>query len=119
MTQDAPICWQRIKAAGPGRFRLRLSTRTPRSGRRAGDRGAAGAAFLGGVMVLFKQEAYRWNPEQKVWHTRLDDEAQLTAELEWLRAAVYGGRMARVQVEKMDADVKYSSRAGVLSNREI
>nr|MDP2192772.1 3'-5' exonuclease [Rhodoferax sp.] len=68
---------------------------------------------------VLKARAYRWNPEQKVWHTRLDDEAQLTAELEWLRAAVYGGRMARVQVEKMDADVKYSSRAGVLSNREI
>ena len=66
-----------------------------------------------------KARAYRWNAEQKVWHTRLDDEAQLTAELEWLRAAVYGGRAARVQVEKTDANVKYSSRAGVLANREI
>ena len=68
---------------------------------------------------VLKARAYRWNPEQKVWHTRLDDEAQLTAELEWLRAAVYGGRAARVQVEKTDANVKYSSRAGVLANREI
>ena len=41
------------------------------------------------------------------------------AEMEWLRAAVYGGRAARVQVEKTDANVKYSSRAGVLANREI
>ena len=66
-----------------------------------------------------KARAYRWNAEQKVWHTRLDDEAQLTAELEWLRASVYGARAARVQVEKSDANVKYSSRTGVLTNREI
>ncbi|MDO9196679.1 3'-5' exonuclease [Rhodoferax sp.] len=68
---------------------------------------------------LLKARAYRWNAEQKVWHTRLDSEAQLTAELEWLKSAVYGNRPARVQVEKLDAAVKYSSRAGELSNRQI
>jgi DNA polymerase-3 subunit epsilon len=68
---------------------------------------------------LLKARAYRWNAEQKVWHTRIDDEAQLAAEFEWLRTAVYGARGARVQVEKLDAGVKYSSRAGELSNREI
>lgn len=68
---------------------------------------------------LLKARAYRWNAEQKVWHTRLADEVQLTAELEWLRSAVYGGRPARVQVEKLDASVKYSSRAGELSTRQV
>jgi hypothetical protein len=32
LTQEAPICRQRIKAAGPGKFRLRLRTATPLSG---------------------------------------------------------------------------------------
>lgn len=68
---------------------------------------------------LLKARAYRWNSEQKVWHTRLDSEAQLTTELEWLKSTVYGSRLARVQVEKLDAAVKYSSRAGELSNRQI
>lgn len=68
---------------------------------------------------LLKARAYRWNAEQKVWHTRLDDEASLLAELEWLKAAVYGGRAARVQVEKLEARVKYSSRAGELTLRQL
>ena len=68
---------------------------------------------------LLKARAYRWNAEQKVWHTRLSDEVQLAAEFEWLKATVYGSRLARVQVEKLDAGVKYSSRAGELSIRQI
>lgn len=68
---------------------------------------------------LLKARAYRWNAEQKVWHTRVGDEAQLTAECEWLKSAVYANRLARVQVEKLDAEVKYSSRTGVLTNQEI
>ena len=68
---------------------------------------------------ILKARAYRWNAEQKVWHTRLNDEAQLAAECEWLKSEVYGARQARVQVEKLDARVKYSSRAGELSSRQI
>lgn len=68
---------------------------------------------------ILKARAYRWNAEQRVWHTRLADESQLEAELVWLKSAVYGGRTARIQVEKMDALVKYSSRQGELLNRQI
>jgi DNA polymerase-3 subunit epsilon len=68
---------------------------------------------------LLKGRGYRWNPEQKVWHARLADEAQLLAELDWLKASVYHNRPARVQVEKLDAGVKYSSRAGELTIRQI
>ena len=66
-----------------------------------------------------KARAYRWDAEKRVWHTRLSDEAQLTAECEWLKTAVYGGRSARVHLEKMDALVKYSARAGALSERQL
>ena len=62
-----------------------------------------------------KARAYRWNAEQRVWHTRLVDEAQLKAELSWLKATIYAGAAARVQVEKLDAQVNYSSRVGELS----
>ena len=68
---------------------------------------------------LLKARAYRWNAELKVWHTRLSDESQLEAELVWLKSEVYGGRPAWVQVEKMDALVKYSTRQGELMNRQI
>ena len=61
-----------------------------------------------------KDRGYRWNGDQKVWHTRLDDAPALQAELVWLKAEVYSHRQAAVQVEKLDAGVRYSSRAGEL-----
>lgn len=78
---------------------------------------ASGAPFE--AKDLLKARAYRWNAEQKVWHTRLADETQLAAEFEWLKQAVYAGRPARVQLEKLDAGVKYSNRTGELSIRQI
>lgn len=68
---------------------------------------------------LLKARAYRWNAEQRVWHIRLASEADLAAECAWLKAAVYTGRTARVQVEKLTAAEKYSSRAGELSMVQI
>ena len=78
---------------------------------------ATGAPFE--AKDLLKARAYRWNADQKVWHRLLGDENELAAELEWLKSNVYGSRQARVLVEKLDALVKYSCRAGELSNHPI
>ena len=59
-----------------------------------------------------KSRGYRWNAEQRVWGTRLNDEASLHAEYAWLKAQVYGHRQATVQVETLDARTKYSARSG-------
>ena len=59
-----------------------------------------------------KARGYRWNADQKVWHTRLDDEAALQLECEWLKPHVYHDRAVVVQVEKQTALVKYSARSG-------
>ncbi|WP_394790164.1 3'-5' exonuclease [Rhodoferax sp.] len=66
-----------------------------------------------------KERGYRWDATNKVWHTRLADEAALQAECDWLAASVYRGRGARVQVEALDAQVRYSSRAGVVAWRQL
>ncbi|WP_367849972.1 3'-5' exonuclease [Rhodoferax sp. WC2427] len=66
-----------------------------------------------------KERGYRWDAANKVWHTRLMDEAALQGECDWLAAAVYRGRAARVQVEALDARVRYASRAGLLTWRNI
>jgi DNA polymerase-3 subunit epsilon len=68
---------------------------------------------------LLKARGYRWNAEAKVWHTLLADEALLQAECDWLKTAVYGNRATRVQVEKLDARVKFSGRPGELSLRQL
>lgn len=68
---------------------------------------------------LLKARGYRWNAEQRVWQTLLSDEAALQAECDWLRSAVYGGRAARVQLEKLHAGIKYSARAGEVTQRQL
>jgi DNA polymerase-3 subunit epsilon len=66
-----------------------------------------------------KSRGYRWNAEQRVWHTKLKDDASLNAECEWLKENVYGTRRALVQIEKLDALVRYSSRAGVVTQQQL
>lgn len=78
---------------------------------------ATGAPF--DAKDALKARGYRWNAEQKVWHTMLPDADALQAEFEWLKASVYHGRAARVQVEKLDAWVKYSARSGEISLQSI
>jgi DNA polymerase-3 subunit epsilon len=78
---------------------------------------ATGAPFE--AKDALKARSYRWNAEQKVWHTMLADEVLLQAECDWLKTAVYGKRSARVQLEKLDALVKYSARPGEVSNLQL
>lgn len=68
---------------------------------------------------LLKARGYRWDGQHKVWQTRLDDEAGLQAECDWLKVAVYANRPARVQVEQFDARIRYSSRSGQLALRAL
>jgi DNA polymerase-3 subunit epsilon len=60
---------------------------------------------------LLKARGYRWNAERKVWVLKLA-EADLDAEQAWLKERVYGGRSAEVELENMDARVRYSGREG-------
>jgi len=78
---------------------------------------ATGAPFE--AKDLLKARAYRWNAEQRVWHTRLADEAALDAECAWLKAKVYGARNASVMVEKVDALSKYAARTGLVAPRAL
>jgi DNA polymerase-3 subunit epsilon len=78
---------------------------------------ATGAPF--DAKDALKERGYRWDATHKVWHTRMNDEAALQAECDWLAAAVYAGRPARVQVEALDALVRFSSRPGVLAWRQL
>lgn len=59
-----------------------------------------------------KARGYRWDPERRVWHAAVRDEAALGEEAAWLKANVYGGRPATVTVEQQDARLRYSARSG-------
>ncbi|WP_295954956.1 3'-5' exonuclease [Rhodoferax sp.] len=78
---------------------------------------ATGAAF--DAKDALKERGYRWDAANKVWHTWLSDEASLQLECDWLATEVYRGRAAKVQVEALDARVRYANRAGVLSWKNL
>ena len=59
-----------------------------------------------------KSRGYRWSADQKVWHTRLDSSHALLEECAWLKENAYHQRSAVVQVEKLNAHMRYSSRPG-------
>lgn len=61
---------------------------------------------------VLRARGYRWDAERKVWHTQAGSAAALDAECAWLKDAVYGGRAARIDVERQTARERFSSRAG-------
>ncbi|MDO9359682.1 MAG: 3'-5' exonuclease [Polaromonas sp.] len=85
---------------------------------RPGYRLQATAAPFDAKDVL-KARGYRWDGANRVWHTRLSDDEKLQAECDWLKAEVYGGRSAQVQVESFDAFTRYSSRPGQRTARTL
>jgi DNA polymerase-3 subunit epsilon len=66
-----------------------------------------------------KARGYRWNAEQKVWSTRIGDSKELQIEFDWLKEHVYHQRSVVVQFEKMDAQVRYSTRPGELLYHQL
>ena len=68
---------------------------------------------------VLKERGYRWDAERKVWHTTVSDDLALTAECEWLKAHVYKGRSARLDVERVTALERHSPRGGVVTQQAI
>jgi len=60
---------------------------------------------------LLKERGYRWEPQRKVWVIELPA-AEQDAELAWLKANVYDGSSVQIEVEVLDARVRYSERKG-------
>lgn len=67
---------------------------------------------------LLKARQYRWDPEARCWWLEIDAGA-LEAELAWLKTAVYAGRSAAVDVDVLDAKVRYSVRTGKRERRAL
>ncbi|MFZ2297738.1 MAG: 3'-5' exonuclease [Aquabacterium sp.] len=66
-----------------------------------------------------RSRGYRWDAERKVWHTQVGNPAALEAECEWLKKDVYGGRSARIDIERQTALERFSSRAGECLQRDL
>lgn len=66
-----------------------------------------------------KARGYRWDGEARVWFCHLAGDEALQAELVWLRAEVYGGRRAQVEIEALDALTRHSARRGRTETRAL
>ncbi len=67
---------------------------------------------------LLRERGYRWDAERRCWH-RVVLKSLAKEESEWLKAAVYGGRPAQIEVEVLDARVRFSDRPGPRRMRVI
>jgi len=67
---------------------------------------------------LLRERGYRWDAERRCWH-RVVAKAVAKDESEWLKTAVYGGRPAQIEVEVLDARVRFSGRPGPKKTRVI
>jgi DNA polymerase-3 subunit epsilon len=60
---------------------------------------------------LLKERGYRWEPQRKVWAIEISG-SERDAELAWLKATVYDGSSVQIEMEVLDAHVRYSGRRG-------
>ena len=67
---------------------------------------------------VLRERGYRWDADRRCWN-RVVRKAAAKEESEWLKAAVYGGRPAQIEVEVLDARVRFSDRAGPRKSRVI
>lgn len=70
---------------------------------------ATGSAFE--TKDVLRERGYRWDAAKRCWN-RVVPKATAKEESEWLKAAVYGGRPAQIDVEVLDARVRFSERPG-------
>jgi DNA polymerase III subunit epsilon len=67
---------------------------------------------------MLRERGYRWDAERRCWH-RVVVRSAAKEESEWLKAAVYGGRPAQIEVEVLDAKVRFSERPGPKKTRVL
>jgi len=67
---------------------------------------------------LLRERGYRWDAERRCWH-RVVAKSAAKEESEWLKAVVYGGRPSQIEVEVLDAKVRFSERPGPKRTRVL
>lgn len=58
-----------------------------------------------------KERGYRWDAERKLWNSAIS-QTDLPLEVDWLKTEIYGNRPFKLELEKIDALNRFSSRRG-------
>lgn len=68
---------------------------------------------------VLKARGYRWDGAKKCWHTTVDGDEAIKVEVAWLKASVYGGKKAQVEIAVQNCLTRFSNRVGKRAIREI
>lgn len=68
---------------------------------------------------ILKAKGYRWNGDKKCWHNTLTGDDAIKSEVSWLKANIYDGRPAKVEIEVLNCLTRFSNRPGNRGLREI
>lgn len=68
---------------------------------------------------VLKGRGYRWEPAKRCWHIVVAGREAAVEEAAWLKAEVFGGRGVEIDVEVIDATVRFSPRGGVRRKRML
>jgi DNA polymerase-3 subunit epsilon len=61
---------------------------------------------------VLRKRGYWWDAPKRCWSVEVRSQEAVQAELQWLKEAVFGGKGASVEIETLDARVRWSGRAG-------
>lgn len=67
---------------------------------------------------LLKERGYRWDGERKLWN-RVITQTELPNEVDWLRKEVFFSQAFKLELEKIDAFNRFTSRRGISEFREF
>lgn len=68
---------------------------------------------------LLRGRGYRWEAAKRCWHIVVAGREAAVEEAAWLKQEVFGGRGVEIDVEVIDASVRFSPRGGVRRKRML
>ncbi|MCU0760669.1 MAG: 3'-5' exonuclease [Steroidobacteraceae bacterium] len=68
---------------------------------------------------VLRARGYRWEPAKRCWHIVVSGREAALEEAAWLKAEVFGGRGVEIDVEVIDATVRFSARPGTRRKRML
>ncbi|MCC6170976.1 MAG: DNA polymerase III subunit epsilon [Gammaproteobacteria bacterium] len=66
-----------------------------------------------------RARGYRWDAPRRCWHIVAVGRDAAVEEAAWLKQEIYGGRGVEIEVEVLDATVRFSQRPGVRRKRML
>jgi len=68
---------------------------------------------------VLRGRGYRWDAARRCWHIVISGRDAAVEEATWLKSEIFGGRQVEIEVEVLDATVRFSARPGLRRRRML